>query len=61
MIRAEPILHIAVPVEFRDALLEVDVAQVGIALLKVCVLCLQMFETARRKANINQDVAKLFA
>jgi len=48
MIRAEPILHVAVPVEFRDALLEVDVAQIGVALLKVCVLCLQMFETEKK-------------
>lgn len=48
MIRAEPILHVAVPVEFRDALLEVDVAQIGVALLKVCVLCLQMFETENK-------------
>lgn len=53
MIRAEPIVHIAVPVEFRDALLEVDVAQVGVALLKVRVLRLQVFKAAKGKGKGN--------
>lgn len=60
MIRAEPILHIAVPVEFRDALLVEDVAQIGVPLLKVRILRLQMFKTETKitKMFISQYESK---
>jgi len=47
MIRAQCILHVAIPIEFRNTLFEKDVAEIRKPLLKLGIFRLQMLETVK--------------
>jgi len=47
MIRAQCIVNVAIPIEFRNTLFKKDVAEIRKSLLKFGIFGLQMLETVR--------------